>query len=37
MKIIILDAEATGILEEDRICQPSYLVVTENILQKAQF
>lgn len=30
MKIIILDAETTGILPEDRICQLSYLVVNED-------
>ncbi len=30
MKIIILDTETTGVLEEDRICQLSYLVVNEN-------
>ncbi len=29
MKIIILDTETTGTLEEDRICQLSYLVVNE--------
>ena len=30
MKIIILDTETTGVLEEDRICQLSYLVVNQN-------
>ncbi len=30
MKIIILDTETTGVLEEDRICQLSYLVVDQN-------
>lgn len=29
MKIIILDTETTGVLEEDRICQLSYLVVDQ--------
>lgn len=29
MKIIILDTETTGTLEEDRICQLSYLVLNE--------
>ena len=30
MKIIILDTETTGTLDEDRIIQLSYLVVNEN-------
>lgn len=30
MKIIILDTETTGIDEEDRICQLSYLVLNDN-------
>jgi len=30
MKIIVLDTETTGMLEKDRICQLSYLVLNED-------